>query len=129
MRPVDVDICPYYAGDVITVELTMHLNVQAVQLFTSVLLDSAGIDYHVVLAQNALHQCLTLTELQPELLCALIKQTSRIQSQPQATTKRSAAQVNRPVSHLQFPRRAARGPHAARKTLLRPATLVCPFAQ
>ena len=81
----------------------MHLNVQAVQLFTSVLLDSAGIDYHVVLAQNALHQCLTLTELQPELLYALIKQTSRIQSQPQATTKRSAAQVNRPVSHLFSP--------------------------
>lgn len=44
------------------------------------LLDSAGIDYHVVLAQNALQQCLTVPELQPELLCALIKQTSRLQT-------------------------------------------------
>ena len=53
---------------------------QALQLFTSVLLDSAGIDYHVVLAQNALHQCLSLIELQPELMCALVKQTSRLQA-------------------------------------------------
>ena len=62
------------------------------------LLDSAGIDYHVVLAQNALHQCLILSELQPELLCALIKQTSRIQSQCHST-KRGGAQVNRSGLH------------------------------
>jgi hypothetical protein len=36
-----------------------------------------------VLAQNALHQCLGLIELQPELICALIKQTSRVQPQSQ----------------------------------------------
>ncbi|XP_059480674.1 uncharacterized protein CG43867 isoform X5 [Neocloeon triangulifer] len=47
------------------------------QLFMSVPLDAAGIDYHVVLAQNALQQCLTSPELQAELLCGLMKQTSR----------------------------------------------------
>ena len=36
-----------------------------------------GIDYHVVLAQNALQQCLDMPELQAELICTLIKQTSR----------------------------------------------------
>ena len=40
-------------------------------------MDSAGIDYHVMLAANAIQQCLDIPELQPELLCALIKQTSR----------------------------------------------------
>lgn len=39
--------------------------------------DQAGIDYHVVLAQNALQQCLDMPELQAELICALIKQTSK----------------------------------------------------
>ncbi|XP_054260935.1 uncharacterized protein CG43867 isoform X1 [Macrosteles quadrilineatus] len=47
------------------------------QLFISVAVESAGIDYHVVLAQNALQQCLDQWELQAELLCALVKQTSR----------------------------------------------------
>ncbi|XP_065213244.1 uncharacterized protein CG43867 isoform X3 [Planococcus citri] len=46
------------------------------QLFMSVAVESAGIDYHVVLAQNALQQCLDNWQLQAELLCALIKQTS-----------------------------------------------------
>jgi hypothetical protein len=40
-------------------------------------MDSAGIDYHVMLAANAIQQCLDVPELQPELLCGLIKQTSR----------------------------------------------------
>ena len=84
-------------------------NVQAIQLFTSVLLDSAGIDYHVVLAQNALQQCLSVTELQAELLCALIKQTSRVHTLPQHNTTggqtkwtpggASGAQVNRSALH------------------------------
>ena len=43
----------------------------------SVAVDQAGIDYHVILAQNALQQCLEVPELQNELMCALIKQTSR----------------------------------------------------
>lgn len=77
---------------------------QAIQLFTSALLDSAGIDYHVVLAQNALHQCLSLVELQPELICALVKQTSRIQPQHTQTTssvssKWGGGQVNRSALH------------------------------
>ncbi|XP_050441281.1 uncharacterized protein CG43867 isoform X2 [Adelges cooleyi] len=47
------------------------------QLFMSVAIENAGIDYHVVLAQNALQLCLDNWELQAELLSALIKQTSR----------------------------------------------------
>lgn len=43
----------------------------------SVAVNQPGIDYHVVLAQNALQQCLDMPELQTELICALIKQTSR----------------------------------------------------
>lgn len=43
----------------------------------SVAVEQAGIDYHVVLAQNALQQCLDQPELQSEFICALIKQTSR----------------------------------------------------
>lgn len=83
------------------------LSIKAIQLFTSALLDSAGIDYHVVLAQNALHQCLSLVELQPELICALIKQTSRIQPANQQTVSAAASvgskwgggQVNRSALH------------------------------
>ena len=55
---------------------------QSVQLFCSVVLNSSGIDYHVVLAQNAFQQCLNSPELQPELLAILAKQTGR-----QATTR------------------------------------------
>lgn len=40
-----------------------------------------GIDYHVVLAQNALQQSVDMPELQAELICTLIKQTSRHTSQ------------------------------------------------
>ncbi|XP_076065828.1 uncharacterized protein CG43867 isoform X3 [Oratosquilla oratoria] len=53
------------------------------QLYASVLMDSSGIDYHVVLCQNALQQCLTFPELQSELFCGLIKQTSKhLQARP-----------------------------------------------
>ncbi|XP_076182685.1 uncharacterized protein CG43867 isoform X3 [Ptiloglossa arizonensis] len=50
---------------------------KACQLFMSVAVEQAGIDYHVVLAQNALQQCLDQPELQSEFICALVKQTSR----------------------------------------------------
>lgn len=50
---------------------------QCCQLFASAAMEQAGIDYHVVLAQNALQQCLDMPELQAELICALVKQTSR----------------------------------------------------
>ena len=44
-------------------------------------MDSAGIDYHVMLAGNVFQQCLDNPGLQEELLCALCKQTSRIMTQ------------------------------------------------
>lgn len=47
----------------------------------SVAVNQPGIDYHVVLAQNALQQCLDMPELQAELICILVKQTSRHTSQ------------------------------------------------
>ncbi|XP_036398423.1 pleckstrin homology domain-containing family H member 1 [Megalops cyprinoides] len=46
------------------------------QLFINVLVESPSIDYHVSLAQNALQVCLTHPELQNEMYCQLIKQTS-----------------------------------------------------
>ncbi|XP_055323224.1 uncharacterized protein CG43867 isoform X8 [Sitodiplosis mosellana] len=51
------------------------------QLFMSVAVNQPGIDYHVVLAQNALQQCLDMAELQAELICILAKQTSHHTSQ------------------------------------------------
>ncbi|UYV74629.1 PLEKHH2 [Cordylochernes scorpioides] len=50
---------------------------KSIQLFTSVALDTSGIEYHVALAQNSLQTCLVRPELQNELMCQLIKQTSR----------------------------------------------------
>ncbi|XP_041669079.1 pleckstrin homology domain-containing family H member 1 [Cheilinus undulatus] len=46
------------------------------QLFINVLVESPSIDYHTSLAQNALQVCLTHPELQNEMYCQLIKQTS-----------------------------------------------------
>ncbi|GLV35231.1 uncharacterized protein CBL_01620 [Carabus blaptoides fortunei] len=73
------------------------------QLFMSVAVDQAGIDYHVVLGQNALQQCLDVPELQTELMCALVKQTSR------HTQHRLGVQVNRAVNKLK-PSRAPPAP-------------------
>jgi hypothetical protein len=64
---------------------------QSLQLFTSVVMDAAGIDYHVMLAANALQQCLDVPELQPELLCALVKQTSRPHAAQSAAMAAAAA--------------------------------------
>uniref|UniRef100_A0A4W3JA20 Pleckstrin homology domain containing, family H (with MyTH4 domain) member 1 n=1 Tax=Callorhinchus milii TaxID=7868 RepID=A0A4W3JA20_CALMI len=49
------------------------------QLFINVLVEMPSIDYHVSLAQNALQVCLTHTELQNEVYCQFIKQTSHRQ--------------------------------------------------
>ncbi|XP_078419187.1 pleckstrin homology domain-containing family H member 1 [Cetorhinus maximus] len=49
------------------------------QLFINVLVEAPSIDYHVSLAQNALQVCLTHTELQNEIYCQFIKQTSHRQ--------------------------------------------------
>ena len=50
---------------------------QSVHLFTTVQTEEAAIDYHVSLAQNALQTCLNYPELQNEVYCQLIKQTSK----------------------------------------------------
>ena len=41
-------------------------------------MEAMAIDYHVSLAQNALQTCLSHPELQNEMYCQLIKQTTRI---------------------------------------------------
>lgn len=56
----------------------------------SVAVNQPGVDYHVVLAQNALQQCLDMPELQAELICTLVKQTSRHTGQ-----KLGVGQVNK----------------------------------
>ena len=60
---------------------TFFFPLQSLLLFTNVIMDSAGIDYHVMLAGNVFQQCLDNPGLQEELLCALCKQTSRIMTQ------------------------------------------------
>ncbi|XP_048339958.1 pleckstrin homology domain-containing family H member 1 isoform X2 [Sphaerodactylus townsendi] len=47
------------------------------QLFINVPVEAPSIDYHVSLAQTALQVCLTHNELQNEIYCQLVKQTSR----------------------------------------------------
>ncbi|XP_053130423.1 pleckstrin homology domain-containing family H member 1 isoform X2 [Hemicordylus capensis] len=47
------------------------------QLFINVPVEASSIDYHVSLAQTALQVCLTHSELQNEIYCQLVKQTSR----------------------------------------------------
>ena len=66
---------------------------QSCQLFLSVAINQgAGIDYHVVLAQNALQHALDIPELQNEMICCLIKQTSRHTGQKLSTS--AGVQVN-----------------------------------
>ena len=59
----------------------------------SVAVEQAGIDYHVVLAQNALQQCLDQPELQTEFICALVKQTSRHTQQRLGVQVKKAARL------------------------------------
>ncbi|XP_063979079.1 uncharacterized protein CG43867 isoform X8 [Diachasmimorpha longicaudata] len=66
---------------------------KACQLFMSVAVEQAGIDYHVVLAQNALQQCLDQPELQSEFICALVKQTSRHTTQRLGVQVKKAARI------------------------------------
>uniref|UniRef100_A0A8C8R9A0 Pleckstrin homology, MyTH4 and FERM domain containing H1 n=1 Tax=Pelusios castaneus TaxID=367368 RepID=A0A8C8R9A0_9SAUR len=51
------------------------------QLFINVPVEAPSIDYHVSLAQTALQVCLTHSELQNEIYCQLVKQTSCRQPQ------------------------------------------------
>ncbi|XP_020901839.1 pleckstrin homology domain-containing family H member 1 isoform X2 [Exaiptasia diaphana] len=50
---------------------------KSILLFTTVATDEAAIDYHVSLAQNALQIVLDHPELQNEMYCMLVKQTSK----------------------------------------------------
>ncbi|KOB75400.1 Plekhh1, partial [Operophtera brumata] len=56
----------------------------------------AGIDYHVVLAQNALQQCLEVCELQDELAAALARQTA-----PVTHSKHGVQNSNTNISFVQ----------------------------
>ncbi|MEJ1269461.1 pleckstrin homology domain containing family H (with MyTH4 domain) member 1 [Cricetulus griseus] len=49
---------------------------QSCQLFINVPVEAASVDYHVSLAQTALQVCLVHPELQSEIYCQLMKQTS-----------------------------------------------------
>ncbi|XP_072031714.1 pleckstrin homology domain-containing family H member 1-like isoform X2 [Amphiura filiformis] len=62
-------------------------------LFITVQMEAMAIDYHVSLAQNALQTCLSHPELQNEMYCQLIKQTTRI---PQGPSASSSLQANPP---------------------------------
>lgn len=62
----------------------------------SVALEQAGIDYHVVLAQNALQICLDQPELQPELISGLIKQTSRPVQHKQGVQVKGSIKIKHP---------------------------------
>ncbi|VVC98192.1 unnamed protein product [Leptidea sinapis] len=77
-----------YSKENITSPLT-SLNSEALQAEALKLFKQAGIDYHVVLAQNALQQCLEVGELPDELVSALCKQCA-----PHAPAKH-AVQVRR----------------------------------
>lgn len=71
----------------------------------SVAVEHAGIDYHVVLAQNALQQCLEVAELQDELVSCLVKQTSRhlhTKHGVQVTKDQGRASPSTPRMHLKL---------------------------
>ena len=55
----------------------MFVFLQSIHLFTTVQTQESAIDYHVSLAQNAMQTCLDHPELQNEIYCQLIKQTSK----------------------------------------------------
>lgn len=77
---------------IIDLEFQRNFFLQSCQLFLSVAVNQPGIDYHVVLAQNALQHALDMPELQNELICCLIKQTSRHTGQKISTG--AGVQVN-----------------------------------
>lgn len=64
---------------IVSLSLSLFIVYQTCQLFINVAIDAPAIDYHVSLAQSALQVCLAHPELQNELFCQLIKQTSRRQ--------------------------------------------------
>ncbi|CAG4997109.1 unnamed protein product [Parnassius apollo] len=90
---------------------------KCVQLFMSVAVEQAGIDYHVVLAQNALQQCLDVCELQDELAACLARQTA-----PHAHSKHGV-QVTAPAAASPSP--SPRPKRSAIKPKLKAQLLLC----
>ncbi|MBN3311931.1 PKHH1 protein, partial [Atractosteus spatula] len=64
-----------------SIKIPGRFSKRSCQLFINVLVESPSIDYHMSLVQNALQVCLTHPELQNEIYCQLIKQTSHRQPQ------------------------------------------------
>ncbi|XP_071963475.1 pleckstrin homology domain-containing family H member 1-like isoform X2 [Antedon mediterranea] len=75
---------------------------KACNLFINVMMDSPAIDYHVNLAQSALQTCVTHPELQNEMYCQLIKQTTP--KPPVTTTSLQAWQLLAMCTTLFLPR-------------------------
>ena len=69
---------------------------QMLYQFMNTAIESPSVEFHVHLAQSLLRQCLEHQELQNELYCQLIKQTSRHPTQP-----KTAVQVRQRSSHRQ----------------------------
>lgn len=51
-------------------------------MFSTTPVNETAIDYHIMLAQDVIQNCLNQTELQTEMYCQLIKQTSKYRGQP-----------------------------------------------
>jgi len=56
---------------------------KSIQLFSTTPINETAVDYHISLAQDIIKTCLTHPELQTEIYCQLIKQTSKYRSIPQ----------------------------------------------
>lgn len=76
---------------------------KSIHLFTTVPIDSAGIDYHIALAQNSLELCMKKHHLQNEFICQLIKQTNL----PKITCPVSSTSSSAPPS---IPPHQSKGP-------------------
>ncbi|XP_057315067.1 pleckstrin homology domain-containing family H member 2-like [Hydractinia symbiolongicarpus] len=55
---------------------------KSIQLFSNTPINETAIDYHISLSQDIVQVCLTYPELQTEIYCQLIKQTSKYRSKP-----------------------------------------------
>lgn len=67
---------------------------QSCQLFINVPVEASSVDYHVSLAQRALQVCLVHPELQSEIYCQLMKQTSCRPPQKYSLTQVGDPRVN-----------------------------------
>ena len=74
----------------------------------NVIIESPAIDYHVTLAQKILHTCLQLPELQNEVYCQLIRQTSRHPAQHKSGVPVSILLYLALESHLDIRKRTGK---------------------